>query len=169
MDRHSFIEMVTSTLGETILDLPGRVLYGPLTTLSKGILYVVGNNPGGGEDDTIRSNIQKDHGEKWGRNRGDVSNQHDESDYQKRTRKLLRVLGADDERAFITNSIFVRSHDTKEMRQKDFFSVPLEVIKDRSFALHKEFLRIVEPSVMLCLGNQKKDSPFSFFYSRAGI
>ncbi|MDR3558994.1 MAG: hypothetical protein P4L58_01155 [Candidatus Pacebacteria bacterium] len=82
--------------------------------------------------------------ENWGR-----------SNHQARVCEIANAIGQDIRDIFSANAIFVRSVDAGGIA-KNFTE-----LRDACLGLHEYFLSVVQPRVIVCLGNGEKISPFS--------
>jgi uracil-DNA glycosylase len=168
--RDQIISEVIRYLGEDA-KRSGSVLYNGWNTLcpSRG-LYIMGFNPGGNPDQSMRLE-QSLHDDKLMRNfssyqdecwydkcREDCTNtnHHGDKPHQKRVRRLAEILGYSNIReVFAANAIFVRSRDQNTLADR-------KTLFDKCWPIHQQFLSIVQPKIILCLGNGERSSAFAF-------
>jgi len=157
----TIIHLADKALGK-FAERSGSIFYSSFHTLKKGDFYFMGLNPGGdetqdGHQATILESIYNHHqlsqknpryssycDEDWGR-----------SNHQARVCEIANALGQDIRDIFSANAIFVRSINASGIA-RDFTE-----LKDACLGLHEYFLSIVQPRVIVCLGNGEKLSPFS--------
>jgi hypothetical protein len=142
----------------------GGVLYNGWDTLrpSNG-LYTMGFNPGGDPDriepsvvkslEELKDNHCSYEDECWGksclkncRNQDHFGN----SPHQKRVKDLAEILGYDIRKVFAANGIFIRSKQQSDLQDDSW-----ELFK-RCWPVHELFLSIVQPKIILCLGNGER-------------
>lgn len=154
----------------------GWLLYSGLDTLRAGKYYVLGLNPA--EDPaneqlscaTIFNNRWSAYKNQCWRCPRDKCVHVTESGkldpatlkpHQKRVIKLLEALGCQPEDVFATNAIFVESRTAEEIRKRR------GVLWGASWSVHRWFLSIVRPQVIICLGIQKDFSSFSLLREKS--
>ena len=155
---------------EAIAGMEGEVVYSPHTTLGPGKFYVVGLNPGGrgqphpetGDNYTIQTHVERmvtrvEHSyqdEIWENKHG--KHPKGEAVLQKTMCAVLRDLGQSDIRSvFTTNLIFKTTPSDKDL---DDFKHLAEVC----WRVHEWFLELVQPSVILCVGNGEEKSAYAY-------
>ena len=164
--RDRVISAVSRHLGDDS-NKSGDVLYNGWDTLrqSNG-LYIMGLNPGGKPDEIKTSVVDsltelKDNhcsyeDECWRKSCQDCRNKEHlgQSRHQSRVKQLAQVLGYNNIReAFAANAIFIRSKNQGDIQESSF---------EKCWLIHQLFLSIVQPKIILCLGNGKRSSSFAF-------
>lgn len=151
---------------------PGSVLYNGWNTLCPNHgLYIMGLNPGGDPDqiktsvvgslldERLNDNFCSYKDECWRKScRADCPNRNHYGDrpHQKRVVELAKALGYNNVRdVFAANVIFVRSKNQNDLDER-------ERLFDKCWPIHQIFLSIVEPKIILCLGNGERSSAFAF-------
>ena len=135
------------TLLTPVLDRSGFVVGSGRDTLCPDPLYVIGENPGGGErqhagpEHTIAASLDSlpEH-----RN-GFVDDGSLTSPFYKNVEFVFQRLGRDPAGVFCTNALFVRSSSSKtNQRRSEQWKL--------CWPVHQLFLDVVKPKVVLCLG-----------------
>lgn len=163
--RYVVSSAVKRHLGEDV-NKPGAVLYNGWDTLrSNNGLYIMGFNPGGDpnkiktsvlESLEIRDNYCSYWDECWREScQEDCKEHHGMSRHQERVRSLAQVLGCDIRETPAANAIFLRSKSQNDLDSS------WELFK-KCWPVHEVFLSIVQPRIILCLGNGESASAFSF-------
>jgi hypothetical protein len=75
--------------------------------------------------------------------------------HQRRVKELAKILGYNIREVFAANAIFVRSNNQDSLAER-------ETLFDNCWPIHQIFLSIVQPTVILCLGNGEESSAFAF-------
>ncbi|MDC8449932.1 MAG: uracil-DNA glycosylase family protein [Nitrospira sp.] len=133
-------------------------------------LYIMGFNPGGNPDQSMKLE-QSLHDDKLMRNFSSYKDEcwydkcpedctntkhYGDKPHQKRVRRLAEILGYNNIReVFAANAIFVRSRDQNTLADR-------KTLFDKCWPIHQQFLSIVQPKIILCLGNGERSSAFSF-------
>ena len=136
---------------------PGSLLYSSISTLSKSKLYFLGLNPGGVPDNksTILDhlNFMTDVNNKnfneycdgiW--KPGGIERPRGQSILQRRVQFLLSSLANNTRNVFASNLIFKRSTNEAMLNNKN-------VLAEICWKIHLKFLSIVNPSLILVMGN----------------
>ena len=164
--REALISAVEKHLGEHA-KRSGAVLYNGWSTLRRGNVYLMGFNPGGDPATIPQTVIQslremKDEycsytDEEWsGENRKYSNRGHP---HQRRVQTLVEVMGCDIRHVFAANAIFVRS------RSKDDLADAIR-LWHKCWSVHQLLLSIVQPAVVLCLGNNDRRSAFKLLHAQ---
>jgi hypothetical protein len=145
-----FIVDAKADLGDFVRE-SGVVLYSSPKTLKPGDAYLLGVNPGADPDGLDDANIEA-HLEKlrstdinryldgeW--DRGRIG----QDKFQRRVVWLLRNLGYDPREVCASNLIFSRSHQQK--------GSGYPATADRCWPVHERILRLVQPRLIICVGN----------------
>jgi RimJ/RimL family protein N-acetyltransferase len=162
---------VSDNLGKEYANMSGAVMYNGWSSLRPGPLYLMGLNPGGNPEEikeTVLESIcalQENHcaytDECWSHLEcpQEPCPCRGESPHQRRVRDLVGALDRclDLRNVFAANAIFLRSKDTQELKNRN----PDNKLWERCWRVHKFFLKIVRPKLILCLGNGNGLSPFS--------
>ena len=152
------------------LEAGGSVLFNGWSTLREGPLYLMGLDPGGDPEqgdymtigqqlDNMGCHYSTYETEEW-EWRGHLlaPGQHP---HQKRVRAICAVCKLKAHDVFAANAIFKRSRDTKGV---DWTMWPA------CWLVHQWFLSIVQPRLVICLGNDKTErSSFGLLRSTFGI
>lgn len=160
-----FFEKAHRLLDEAQLsNLPGRVLYSGLHTLTVGQLYILGFNPGGDPDDPLATTLSADLetlrsgkrdnayiSEDWGSAAG-------EAPFQKRIRWLATLFDTRIEDVCGSNLIFCKS--------KTSWDVPYPDYAAKCWPVHELILDVVTPRFVVAIGNGEKRSAFSYLRSK---
>lgn len=145
---------------------PGAVLYNGWDTLrsNKG-LYIMGFNPGGAPNDSktmidylneLKDNHCSYEDECWYCSADCRNDKHfGKKPHQKKVKELARVLGYDVRQSFAANAVFFRS------RKQGDLKTPWDIF-EKCWPIHQEFLSIVQPRIILCLGNGDDYSAFAY-------
>lgn len=146
------------------LEMSGAILYSSHQTLQKGDIYLLGFNPGGGEDEPLAKAID-----------GMLSatgNAYLDQDWsgprrtygkggaplQKRVSWLLDALGYEPGRVCASNLIFMRSRSSA--------MIPFDYA-DICWPVHQAVLDVVRPKLILAFGNSAR-SPYAYLKGRFG-
>lgn len=172
MEYEILVPRISTILGNELLEMSGGVFSSGHVTLKRGDFYVVGHNPGGNEEDPIYKNltIRKDL-ENWNKKeRDDWSSFFPTDDpwrkdgkdtpHQRRVRELGKILHGTEEGIrgiFCSNAIFVRTRASHLLQR-----VTLLDYQERCWQVHKVWLDIVKPRLIVCLGNDERDNASSF-------
>ncbi|MGD0190453.1 MAG: hypothetical protein ABSD74_06915 [Rhizomicrobium sp.] len=141
-----------------LADLPGKLLYSGVATVSPGNLYVLGWNPGGDPD--AENNSTADHlteladkSPDWNeytdgvwRPRGRICDPG-EAPMQKRVRHLLTGIGLPIRSVCASNVVFVRSRISSDLDN------PADLAR-RCWPVHEFILKHVHPNVILSIGGE---------------
>ena len=169
-----------------IQELGGEVFFSGLSALKKGDFYLAGLNPGEGaayltikkhvEDWTLENFSAYVHqcwnDDCWSKDcygmqenlackcvRGD-------SKHQRGVRRIFARCGElSPQDVFATQAVFVKSHSAANFRGDS--KLKMREVFEAGWPLHRHFLSVVQPKVIICLGYQEGDSSFSFFRSKA--
>jgi hypothetical protein len=170
---------------EEIQRLKGEVFFSGLTALKKGNFYLAGLNPGKGSAyPTIKQHVEEWsletysayvhqcwRDECWDKDcygmqatltcscvRGD-------SKHQRGVRRVLARCGNQDpEAVFATQAVFAKSHSAKSFRSD--CQLEMRDVFNACWPLHRLFLSVVQPKVIICLGYQDNCSSFAFLRSK---
>lgn len=160
-DEHavSFVELALARCG--LADRPGRLLYSGLGTLRPGSLYLVGLNPGG--DPILEPDSPAQHLNMLRQRAPDWNEYIDgvwypggrrmapgQAPMQRRVRALLEGVGFPVRSVCAANMIFLRAASERDLGDA-------ERLARQCWPVHREILRIVRPSAMICLGNRAFD------------
>lgn len=162
MNKISLPKLATEQLNE-ILDLSGSVLYSSHETLKSHDVYLMGLNPGGEEDSSIRdsigsmlTNLENAYvDEEWSAVKTDY--EKGEAPLQKRIKFLLSELGHEPKSVCASNLIFVRSRDAQ--------SLSFNKLAEICWPVHEAILSIVKPKLILAFGNSGI-SPYRFLHNK---
>lgn len=169
--REQVLSVVQQHLGEDA-NRSGAVLYNGWSSLRPGLLYLMGFNPGGDPDmiretvlESIRS-MKDDHcaytDECWIHLHDcHVEKCNGKSRHQRRVCTLVNALGLEIsiKNVFAANALFLRS------KNQDTLKMPWE-LWTKCWPVHRLLLSIVQPKLILCLGNGDGLSAFSLLRSR---
>ena len=134
----------------------GALIYSSLKTLYPSNIYFLGINPGGvlNQSSTIldhfrfmRQNPDFNEYSDWVWSPGGNTMPKSESILQKRIQYLLSSLAINTRYVFGSNLIFKRSKLEQEIKQN------FKIWAEKCWSLHEKFLSIVDPSVIIILGN----------------
>ena len=167
--RNMVISSIRQHLGRDA-EKPGAVLYNGWDTLcSNNGLYIMGFNPGGSPDNSKTviddlKQLEDDYcsyeAECWYCSTHCRNNEHfGKKPHQKRVKELARILGYDVRQSFAANAIFVRS------KKQDDLKASLELF-EKCWKIHQIFLSIVQPKIVLCLGNGERSSAFALLKAK---
>ncbi len=149
----------------------GSVLYNGWRTLHPGNVYLMGFNPGGNPNRIQMSVIQSLSDEKleqptytaykepweW-REIGLPGGNHP---HQRRVRDIVRCLCIHDvANVFAANAIFIRSPQQNSLEHT-------ESLWNKCWPVHQLFLSIVQPKIIVCLGNGDKLSAFKLLLGKS--
>ncbi len=164
--REALISAVEKHLGEDA-KRSGSVLYNGWSTLHRGKVYLMGFNPGGDPATIPQTVIQtlremKDEycsytDEEWSGEKRKYSNGG--HPHQRRVKTLVEVMGCDIGHVFAANAIFVRSKEQDVLRDA-------AGLWNKCWPVHQTFLSIVQPRIILCLGNGNAKSSFTLLRSK---
>lgn len=166
-------DIITQTVSESLKHFEnesGSVLYSSPATLKLGSLYIIGLNPGG-DPSTHPISVKESLVAAFERPSEKYSPYVDEfwgangtySRHQKNVQSLAKICGKDIKDIFSANFIFVRSIGTAGIKDRIFD------LATACWPVHKLFLSIVRPKLILCLGNGDGISSFSLLLDKAGI
>jgi hypothetical protein len=172
-------DLVRRHLDEGYRSEPGTLLYSGLDTLRPGDFYLMGLNPGGKPKEAptpIIDTLSDRAG--WSAYTMDCWNdgcgkpcacEHLDADgrlkpefmrpHQKRVAALIELLDLAPERIFSTNAVFLRSEGANSPPGPDR---SWQRCWRRCWNVHREFLGIVRPRWILCLGNGEALSAYRF-------
>lgn len=175
--REQILSAVQQHLGKDANE-SGSVLYNGSSTLRPGKLYLLGLNPGGDPSeikqsvnesvkatfDKLRSDYCAYEDECWKQNHPVdcmLKECKGESPHQRRVSDLVDALGLGViiKDVFAANAIFLRTKDQLSLK------MPWK-LWENCWHVHKLFLSIVQPKLILCLGNGNGLSAFSLLRSR---
>ncbi len=169
------------------MNKPGAIFYSGRSTLKQGPIYLMGLNPGGDPKGTINCDLTA-----WMNGKANFSGYCDEpwstdkkkyeegeAPHQQRVKKLCKILCAkqemlDQEEAsdnekvrnvFSANAIFVRTRKASNLMDVPEYCE----IRERCWEVHKLFLQIVKPKLIVCLGNGQRLSSFSLLKDRLKV
>jgi|SRR5579863_5064275 len=141
----------------------GGILYSGLCTLKQGPGYLLGFNPGGDADDPMAPTLEQDLeclardgrvnaylDEEWG------SHAKGNAPFQKRVQALAQLLGYELRDLCASNLIFMKS-SRAHMR-------PYPGDAKLCWPVHRLILDIVQPKVIVCIGNSSR-SAYGFLKS----
>lgn len=139
--------------------LSGSALTNGWNTLRRQWLYVMGHNPGGdpvthpASDYSIRLATEGLSNDATG------LDDNGSAQFNRVVRSLIEGFSGSEtaDQTFVTNALFVRSQGSADLASKE------DAIFDACWPVHKWFLSIVQPRLILCLGYQqdpKKRLPF---------
>lgn len=168
--RSEIVTAVSQHLGNDATK-PGAILYNGLNTLcaSHG-LYIMGLNPGGDPDpsETVMQSLSPERlqeeycsyeDECW-RCWADcqIEGHRGNSPHQIKVKQLAEILGYNNIReVFAVNAIFFRSKNQGALGEISI----LKELFEKCWPVHQMFMSIVQPEIILCLGNGEKMSAFS--------
>jgi hypothetical protein len=166
-------KILVECLSADVLNQRGQILYSGIDTLRPGKFYFIGFNPKRDGTNPILCNEQLDRKDWSAYTRQCWTHPHQDcppgcrkignADLQKRVQGIMSELGLRAEMTFATNLIFVESQDTKEIKADPFFETYLE----SCWRVHRKMLAEIRPKFVVCLGNGKTDSAFSFLLKKA--
>jgi hypothetical protein len=174
--RDEIISEVKQHLGEDA-SKSGDVLYNGWDTLcpSNDGLYIMGFNPGGDPakiDESILQSLEKLEDNYcsyedacWRKScPNDCRNENHfgQSLHQNRVKQLAKVFDYEIGEVFAANAIFIRSKTQGHLRES------LDLFK-KCWLIHKRFLSIVKPRIILCLGNKEDMSAFALLREMLAI
>lgn len=144
----------------------GAILYSGHDTLRRGDVYLLGFNPGGGDDGTLKlsgsianmlvSTENKYLDEVW----GDVeSRKEGEAPLQKRVQWLLEAIGLKTRDVCASNLIFVQSRKAEH--------VDYAAMAKACWPVHEAIIEIVRPRLILAYGNSEV-SPYRYLHNIVG-
>lgn len=168
IDLQAFVQEVKGTLGEGLLGEKGGIFYNGAESLARGDIYVLGLNPGGdpteneiriGEDLEF---LEKCPNRKWLWEDWGLDGRYK---YQPRTQELLLKLadGCRDKacRICLVNLIFRQSPNAKDR------SIWNNEEGCRYWKVHQLILKIVQPRLIVAIGNREGPSAFSFLRDKS--
>jgi len=155
-----FIALVREQLGPERLSLTGGTLYSAADTLTKGDVYLLGTNPGGGYDgkstldELLRqlpsNSVNEYFGEEWDRQSRRL---------QMTLRAILHLASSHPESVCASNLIFVRS-PTQDQLKENFWK-----LADRCWPAHEFILDVVQPKLVIAYGNGP-ESAYAYLYHK---
>ncbi len=169
--RGQVLATVQQYLGADVNE-SGAVLYNGWSSLRPGLLYLMGFNPGG-DPTEIRQTVLKSvqeleqnycaYDECWKKNHpADCALKECKgaSNHQRRVRALLDTLnlGLSIKDVCATNAVFLRSKDQGTLKGS-------RELWEKCWPVHQRLLSIVQPNLILCLGNGDGLSAFSLLRS----
>jgi hypothetical protein len=151
MSEHTraLLEEIRNLL-EPIQDRSGAVLYSGTATLTRGDLYVMGDNPGG-ESDSHNADASKianslhPEGANWHEY---IDGQWGKGPFQTRAKMLFDAIGTDLRTTLATNTVFVRSATSAELADG------WRLWWDHCWKVHQILLHVVQPRIVICFGRQ---------------
>lgn len=145
----SQVELYLEQVG--LIDSPGAVLYSGTQTLKQGPVYLMGLNPGGNENSTLRDSIaasRRQHNayldERWAP-RGQLQPKG-QSTLQRRIQDLCSHLGYHTRDVPASNLVFTRS--TRIEKHLDFGAATALCLP-----VHKIFLNAIRPDFLMTFGS----------------
>lgn len=166
MDIYQIVNQI-KLLIEPILKESGKVVYSSVDTIKLGEIYVLGLNPGGEifvpiNDDLDQlaykhTNAYLD--EAWS-NRQNPKFEKGRHPLQKNVTGLLQNIGYSPREVFSSNLIFTRSRKAEVSMYRSK--------ADICWAVHKEFIKIIDPKCFIVFGNAKI-SPFQYIKDRYSL
>jgi hypothetical protein len=150
----------------------GQVLYSGIDTIKRGPFYFLGLNPRSDSANVFLCDepLNRTH---WSAYTQQCWRHPDCNrdrcpgfrldDHQQRVQNVMRELRIEPEKTFATNFIFVESEDTERLKKDPLFNV----YKEKCWQVNKRLLATVKPEYIICLGNDKADSAFSYLYWEA--
>ena len=151
-----------------MLEQVGDVFLSSWDTIKKGDVYVLGFNPGGKpigrrikESLALTAKDAKEHGlsyyeSEWdGRNPG-------AHPHQLRVKKYLNCLRLTPKAVPISNVLFLKDRTVRETGNKVSYL-------DACWPVHEDALKIIQPKIMLCLGNGEHPKASAYAYIRQRI
>ena len=164
-------ELVRTELSE-YLNCKGWIPYSGLSALAKGDYYLMGLNPAI-DDSIIPLGHAKFNDGKWSAYKNQCWRKHnggqcdhieqmpDEkgvvkapSRHQKEILALAEVLGIEIEMIFSANAVFIATATGTELKN-------ISTIWNACWPIHQEFLSVVLPRWVICLGNGENQSSYS--------
>lgn len=150
-----------------ILKRKGQILYSGIDTLEFGRFYFLGLNPRT-DDANVVLRDERLNRRKWSA----YSQQcwrHENCDigrcadfrldrHQRHVQNIMCELGLKPEETFSTNFIFVESRNTRELMADPLF----ETCEESCWQMHRKLLGSVKPNFIVCLGNGKSNSAYSW-------
>lgn len=156
----------------------GEVVYSPASSIKKGRFYVLGLNPGGdgqlnrdtGEAHTVGSHLDRmldraDHSvwdEDWINGMEPEEARRGVHRYQRALAEILGHLGVEDASkrdVFTTNLIFTTTPTAAHLHDFD-------ALADVCWRAHERFIDVVQPEVIVCVGNGGRQSAYGWVYSK---
>jgi len=184
--KQSVLDVVDSQLG-VVSKKGGEVFSSGLSALTKGEFYVLGLNPcSGGKYPTVRDHVanwdlidfsafthQSWHPEDWNRDCYELQETIDckkrwgITRHQRAVVKLITSLTdvSDMRTIFATNAIFAASKSAESFRAQT--GLGLNQAFELCWPLHKHFLNIVRPKVIICLGLGEFDSSYALIRAKS--
>lgn len=156
------VDSLMAALPEEIGEMPGGVWQSGFSTLRPADIYILGYNPGGsGGPETVEHSIKNLPGQgdneyivgEWG------SYAAGEHPFQRRLRFLIEALGYDLQNLPGSNLIFPQSPTSQQMNHK---------YAALCWPLHEVYLEIIQPKMILTIGNGESKSAFAYLKSRYG-
>ena len=173
LKKYDFIDSIAALSGgEALLKEPGCVLNSGWNTVSPGGIYVVGLNPGGNPEDfgTIASHIEATPFGPWSGYDESWNNLPGRHRHQLGAKRYISALGFEHRKVLATNAYFTTSRNAKKLA---LINKRIGVGSANAFApyweVHKLLLSIVQPKLILCLGNSEKRNGSSFAAIRAAM
>lgn len=146
------LEQAAKELGDAALSRSGGVLVSGVDTLVAGDYYILAYNPGGNEVKdrlTIAESLAASRG--CVRQNGWTEVGEPEP-FRGRVKAVFDALGAEPEQVFSTNAVFMRSPSATKLKG------PWDLWWNHCWPVHKLFLEIVRPKVVVCLGCGAQES-----------
>lgn len=169
--RDEVILVVKQHLGEDA-QKPGAVLYNGWDTLrpSNDGLYIMGFNPGGDSETSVIKSLEELNDkycsyedECWGCKIDCQQRDHyGKHRHQRNVRELAMILGRSVRCVFSANAIFIRSKTQGDLKE-------CPKLFEKCWPIHKRFLSIVKPRIILCLGNKEDLSAFALLREMLAI
>lgn len=159
--KQAFASAADPNLRDAYKKRSGSALTNGWDTLRQQRLYVMGHNPGG--DDTTHPLIAE-HTEAL-TSAATGLDRDGSSQFNRVVRCVIEGLGQHPDQTFVTNALFVRSQGSADLASKE------DAIFDACWPVHKWFLSIVQPRLILCLGyrrDPKKRLPFRRIVEKMG-
>lgn len=171
-ELEDLLQVIRNSLGEQNLAEYGGIFYSGWGTLQTGNFYLMGLNPGGNPQDkalqeTINQTLKKwlCKSEYWSEYRcerwkkGVTTLDPGKAQHQRNVVYLCNeVLRQDVRSVFSANAIFVRT-PTGDGLPKDEIEKELYT---KCWQVHRRLMSIIQPTVLICLGNNTKDHSSSF-------
>lgn len=149
---------------DSILDLPGSILYSSHETLKLGAVYLIGFNPGGAGglaveksiESMLTNTVNSYIDEEWGNLNNSWSS--GEAPLQKKVQWLLKSIGLEPRNVCASNLIFFQSRAAVDI---DY------ALASRCWPVHEAILSIVNPKLIIAFGNSAV-SPYGYLHSLFG-
>lgn len=126
----------------------GAVLYSGTATLTRGDLYVMGDNPGGSGANMPSIAEALHPKDASGHEYTDGDWEKGGRAFQNRARQLFDAIGTDLRTTLATNAVFVRSATSAELADG------WRLWWDHCWKVHQILLRVVRPRIIICFGVQ---------------